>query len=184
MLACVMFAGNIGEAQDFGNIIKAANQTKDTPQIKWIIVGDGRAREENEREVARLGLQNTVMFLGRHPVSFMPKFFAQADALLVTLKDEFIFSLTIPSKTQAYMASGKPILTMLNGTGSDVVNEAECGLTAKSGDYITLATNVKKMYSMDKAEILRMGENARSYYLKYFEKEMIIDRVNDILQKD
>lgn len=111
----VMFAGNIGEAQDFGNIIKAANLCKDIPQIKWIVVGDGRAREESEKEVARLGLQDTVKFLGRHPVISMPKFFAQADAMLVTLKDEFIFSLTIPSKTQAYMVSGKPILTMLNG---------------------------------------------------------------------
>lgn len=101
--------------------------------------------------------------------------------MLVTLKEEFIFSLTIPSKTQAYMASGKPILTMLNGAGSDVVDEAQCGLTAKSGDYKALAANVKKLYGMNKAEIREMGERAKSYYLKYFEKEMVIDRVNDIL---
>lgn len=179
----VMFAGNIGEAQDFGNIIKAANLCKDIPQIKWIVVGDGRAREESEKEVARLGLTDTVKFLGRHPVTSMPKFFAQADAMLVTLKDEFIFSLTIPSKTQAYMVSGKPILTMLNGAGSDVVIEAQCGLTAKSEDYEALAANVKKMYGMSKEEIRQMGENAKAYYMKYFEKEMVIDRVNEILNR-
>lgn len=177
----VMFAGNIGEAQDFGNIIKAAELTKDISNIKWIIVGDGRAREESEKEVERLGLSGTVKFLGRHPVTTMPKFFAQADAMLVTLKDEFIFSLTIPSKTQAYMASGKPILTMLNGAGSEVVDDAQCGLTSNSGDYVTLAANVKKMYGMSKKEISEMGERAKSYYLKYFEKEMVIDRVNEVL---
>ena len=177
----VMFAGNIGEAQDFRNIIKAAELTRDISDIKWIIVGDGRAREESEKEVERLGLSDTVRFLGRHPVTTMPIFFAQADVMLVTLKEEFIFSLTIPSKTQAYMASGKPILTMLNGAGSDVVDEAQCGLTAKSGDYKALAANVKKLYGMNKAEIREMGERAKSYYLKYFEKEMVIDRVNDIL---
>ena len=179
----VMFAGNIGEAQDFGNIIKAANLCKDIPQIKWIVVGDGRAREESETEVARLGLQNTVKFLGRHPVTSMPKFFAQADAMLVTLRDEFIFSLTIPSKTQAYMVSGKPILTMLNGAGSDVVEEAGCGLTARAEDFEALAENVKRMYAMSKKELTEMGKNAHDFYLKHFEKEMVIDRVNEILQQ-
>jgi tetratricopeptide (TPR) repeat protein len=113
-----------------------------------VIVGDGRAREDAEKEIAKLGLQESFVFVGRHPVNTMPWFFKQADAMLVSLKDEFIFSLTIPSKVQAYMATGKPILTMLNGEGSKVVEEAGCGLTAASEDYKTLAENVKKMYEM------------------------------------
>lgn len=177
----VMFAGNIGEAQDFENIIKAAALTKQIPQIKWIVIGDGRARENSEKEVARLGLNDTVKFLGRHPVTFMPKFFALADVMLVTLKDEFIFSLTIPSKTQAYMASGKPILTMLNGIGNEVVENAKCGLTAPAGDYESLAANVMKVYSMDKAKRAEMGKLAKQYYDENFAKDMVIDRVNEIL---
>ena len=179
----VMFAGNIGEAQDFGNIIKAANLTKDAPQIKWIIVGDGRARESAEQEVARLGLQGSVKFLGRYPVESMPQFFAVADVMLVTLKDEPIFALTIPSKTQAYMASGKPILTMINGVGNDVVREAKCGLTAQAGDYSALAANVKKMYAMSKDKLAEMGRAAKSYYDANFAKDRVIDRVNDVLRK-
>ena len=179
----VMFAGNIGEAQDFGNIIKAASLIKDIPQIKWLIVGDGRARERAQQEVARLGLQETVKFFGRYPVESMPQFFAQADAMLVSLKDEPIFALTIPSKTQAYMASGKPILAMINGVGNDVVREAKCGLTAHAGDYKALAANVKKLYAMDKAELVEMGKAARTYYDANFAKDMVIDRVNDVLKK-
>lgn len=179
----VMFAGNIGEAQDFGNIVKAANITKNFREIKWIIVGDGRARESAEKEVERLGLRDTVLFMGRHPATAMPKFFAQANVMLVSLADRFIFSLTIPSKTQAYMAAGKPILTMLNGAGSDVVKDARCGLTARAEDYKTLAENVKKMYGMSKKELAVLGQNARDYYMQHFEKEMVIDRVNEILHK-
>lgn len=179
----VMFAGNIGEAQDFGNIIKAAYLTKDCPKIKWIVVGDGRARENSEKEVKRLGLEKTFKFLGRHPVTDMPKFFAQADAMLVTLTDQYIFSLTIPSKTQAYMAAGKPILTMLNGTGNIVIEEAQCGLTADAGDYQKLSENAMKMYAMSKFELSVMGKNAKSYYDRHFEKEMVIDRVNGILHQ-
>lgn len=179
----VMFAGNIGEAQDFDNIIKAACQTRDIPQIKWIVVGDGRAREGAEQEVMRLGLHDTIKFLGRYPVESMPQFFAMADVMLVTLKDEPIFSLTIPSKTQAYMASGKPILTMLNGVGNDVVREAKCGLTANAEDYQTLAANVKKMYAMSKDRLAEMGRAAKSYYDANFAKDGVIDRVNEVLRK-
>ena len=178
----VMFAGNIGVAQDFPAIIKAAELTKDTPEIKWVIVGDGRAREESEKEVARLGLQDTVVFLGRHPVDEMPAFFAQADVMLVSLKDDFIFSLTIPSKVQAYMVSAKPIVTMLNGEGSRIVEEAGCGLVARSGDPQTLAANVKRLYAMSKEERYAMGARGKSYYNKYFAKNIVLDRVNEILK--
>ncbi len=177
----VMFAGNIGVAQDFENIVKAAQLTSDVPEIKWIIVGDGRDREASESEVKKLGLEKQVVFVGKHPVNSMPWFFQQADAMLVALKDEFIFSLTIPSKVQAYMASGKPIVTMLNGEGSRVVSEAKCGLTANSGDYRKLADNVKKLYSMDKEHREQMGMEGKKYYDKNFAKDIIIDRVNNIL---
>lgn len=180
----VMFAGNIGVAQDFPNIIKAAELLKNIKDIKWVIVGDGRAREDAEKEIAKLGLQESFVFVGRHPVNTMPWFFKQADAMLVSLKDEFIFSLTIPSKVQAYMASGKPILTMLNGEGSKVVEEAGCGLTAASEDYKTLAENVKKMYEMSKSERDELGKAGRKYYDDVFAKEIVINRVNDILKKD
>ena len=180
----VMFAGNIGVAQDFPNIIKAAELLKDIKDIKWVIVGDGRAREDAEKEINRLGLTDSFVFVGRHPVNTMPWFFKQADAMLVSLKDEFIFSLTIPSKVQAYMASGKPILTMLNGEGSKVVEEAGCGRTAASEDYKTLAENVKKMYEMSKSERDEMGRAGRKYYDDVFAKEIVVNRVNNILKKD
>ena len=75
----VMFAGNIGEAQDFNSIIKAAVLTKDFPDIKWVVLGDGRKKNWVESEVMRLGLQTTVLLLGRYPVTEMPNFFVHAD---------------------------------------------------------------------------------------------------------
>ncbi|MGE5402695.1 MAG: glycosyltransferase family 4 protein, partial [Ignavibacteriales bacterium] len=98
----VMFAGNIGEAQDFDSIIKAAEITKGFPEIKWLIVGDGRKKNCVEKEITRLGLQKTVFLLGRYPLQEMPEFFVHADLMLLSLKDEDIFSLTIPTKIQSY----------------------------------------------------------------------------------
>ncbi len=173
----VMFAGNVGAAQDVDCIVKAANETRDIPEIRWVIVGDGRARANVEEQAKKLGLTETVSFLGRHPMEQMPTFFSFADVMVVSLKDEYIFSLTIPAKTQSYMASGKPIVSMLNGEGNRIVEEAKCGLTAQSGDYKTLADNVKKLYKANKEELLQMGKNGLDYYLNHFDKKMVVDNI-------
>lgn len=173
----VMFAGNVGAAQDVDSIVKAANETREIPEIKWVIVGDGRARANVEEQAKKLGLTETVSFLGRHPMEQMPTFFSFADVMVVSLKDEYIFSLTIPAKTQSYMASGKPIVSMLNGEGNRIVEEAKCGLIAQSGDYKTLADNVKKLYKANKEDLLQMGKNGLEYYLNHFDKKMVVDNI-------
>lgn len=173
----VMFAGNIGAAQNVDAIIRAAAETKHIKEIKWIIVGDGRAREAVERMSAELGLYDTVFFLGRHPMAEMPTFFSFADGMIVSLKDEYIFSLTIPAKTQSYMASSKPIITMLNGEGNRIVDEAECGLIAMAGDYKALSQNVIRLYNMSMDERVKLGENGFRYYQRSFNKKSIVDRI-------
>ena len=173
----VMFAGNIGAAQDVESIIKAANETRDIPDIKWVIVGDGRAKSIVETQAKEFGLSKTVVFLGRHPMKQMPTFFSFADIMVVSLKDEYIFSLTIPAKTQSYMASGKPIVSMLNGEGNRIIENAGCGLTAQSGDYKMLAKNVKKLYKTEKKELSQMGLRGFEYYLSHFDKKTVIDNM-------
>lgn len=91
----VMFAGNIGEAQDFESILNAVEFTKGYSDIKWVVVGDGRKKQWVEDEVAKRNLHN-VYLLGRYPVNEMPSFFYHADIMLMTLKDKKIFSLTVP----------------------------------------------------------------------------------------
>ena len=178
----VMFAGNIGAAQDFESIIRATVLTRHIPEIKWVIVGDGRMRTEIEQQVKSLELGDTVSFLGRYPVEEMPDFFALADVMLVSLKNEYIFSLTIPSKVQAYMASGKPIVTMLSGIGNQILKDADCGLTAESGDYKLLAENVIAMYHKSKEERLQLGMNGKVYYNVHFQKKVCIDRLDKIMK--
>lgn len=177
----VMFAGNIGEAQDLDSIIKAAAITSKNSDIHWVIVGDGRYRNKAQELVIEKGLKDTVHFLGRFPVSDMPSFFCHADAMLLTLKDEYIFSLTIPSKTQAYMAFGKPILTMINGIANDVVKESGCGLVAEAGDYLQLASNVNSLYESSKSSRIEMGRSGQSYYLKNFSKSQVINVIENYL---
>ena len=173
----VMFAGNIGVAQDFGSIIKAAELTRDEKDIKWVIVGEGRKRAEAQALVEQKKLGDTVTFLGRYPSYDMPSFFVHADVMLVALRNEYIFSLTIPAKTQTYMAFGKPIVSMLNGESNKVIEEAGCGFTANAGDFKALAANVIKAKNMPKEVLSRMGNNGRKYYDANFSKKRVIDLI-------
>lgn len=177
----VMFAGNIGVAQDFDNIIKAALLTQQFPHIKWVIIGDGRYKSQLVNLINGYKLNDTVKLLGRHSVQKMPSFFSKADIMLVSLKDEYIFSLTIPSKIQAYMAFGKPIVTMLTGEGNKIIEEAQCGMTAESGDYKLLASNIIQMSQLNSEDIEIYKRNAKRYYKEHFSREKTIDNLISLI---
>ncbi len=130
----VVFAGNVGVAQGFETILAAAEKLRSRPEIRWIILGDGRIRPYVERRVREMGLEGSFLFLGSRPVESMPRYFALADALLVTLKDDPIFSLTVPTKVQSYLACGRPIVAALNGEGARVVREAGAGIVTPAED--------------------------------------------------
>jgi len=174
----ILYAGNIGEAQDFYSIIKAAELTKNRVDIKWYFLGDGRRKKWLEEEIVSRGLSETVILLGKHALEEMPNFFIHADVMLLTLKADYIFSLTIPSKLQSYMASSKPIITMLNGIGSKLVIDAGCGLTADAGDYVKLSSNILESSNLSKSELNSMGICANIFYENNFSKKDLMKKLN------
>ncbi len=173
----ILFAGNIGAAQSFETILDAAERLAAHSEIQWVLVGDGRMRAWVESEVQRRNLMGTVHLLGRHPVESMPRFFALADVLLVTLKKEPIFALTIPGKVQSYLACGKPIVAALDGEGSNLISEARAGLACPAEDAEALAAAVLAMYQMPIAQRQEMGQSGRRYYLENFNREMLISKL-------
>lgn len=174
----IMFAGNIGTAQDFPTILNAAVRLKKYKDIHWIILGDGSMRAWVENEVKTRGLAATFHLLGRHPVTTMPRFFSLADVLLVTLKKERIFSLTIPSKVQSYLACAKPILSAVDGEGARIIEESGGGLVVPAGDARLLAETVLTMYRMPKTELSKMGERGQSYFNLHFNRDVLLDKLN------
>lgn len=177
----VMFAGNVGEAQDFPCILDAAEILKEHAHIRWLIVGDGRMRPWVEQEVLRRGLSHRVLLLGRFPVERMPSFYQSADALLVTLQDKPIFGMTIPGKLQSYLAAGRPILAALNGEGADLVKTAGAGYVCSAGDSRGLADAVFKLSCLSDAERQLMGMNGREVSEREFERSVVLDRLEQML---
>ena len=177
----VMFAGNIGEAQDIPAVLKAAELLKDKPAIRWIIVGDGRKSEWLKSEVIRRGLQDQVLLPGRFPVERMPSFYAHADALLVSLKRDPVFSMTIPGKVQSYLLVGKPMLGMMDGEGAAVISDANAGLSCDAGDAAGLADAVLTLAAMTPGQRMQLGLNGKKYAQQEFDRSQLMDRLEALL---
>jgi colanic acid biosynthesis glycosyl transferase WcaI len=170
----VMFAGNIGKAQDFETIIAAAELTRENSCIQWVVIGDGRRRPWVEAEIQQRNLAN-VHLLGRFPKERMPAFFSLADVMLVSLKCEPIFAFTIPSKIQAYLACGKAIVASLDGEGARIINDARAGLTVPAESPFELANAVRRLSELGPKPLRAMGRNARKYYEANFSQVHLLD---------
>ena len=177
----LMFAGAVGEAHGFECTMRAALLTREHPEIKWVIVGDGRKLEWVRAFVKEHGLEETVYTLGRFPAETMPWFFARADVMLVTLSDDPLFRLYAPAKISSYMAAGKPIVAVLNGEGAEVIRDADCGWTLPAGDAEGFAKLAVELSQKDKAELAVKGENAAKYYNEHFVKEKCLDKLDVLM---
>ena len=178
----IIFTGNIGVAQDVKAIIDAALILKEKIDIHFVFIGDGRSKIQLENFVSENNLKNTVHFLGRFPLDAMKSFFNQADILLVSLKDELIFNVTVPAKLQAYLCTKKPILGMLNGEGVKIINEANCGLCVNAGDSIKLAEKILEFYQMSNDNRNVLGANGFKYFEENFTLGKCIDDLESILK--
>lgn len=178
----ILFAGNIGTAQDFDTIIRAAKILKDKNlPINWVIIGDGRAKKEIQELICKLDLTHKFYFLGSYPSSDMPYYFACADVLLVSLKKSLIFSLTIPSKLQSYLACRKPIIGNVDGVSSQIILESNCGVCSSSGNFSELANNVEILYYKNDIERQEYGTNGYIYFQNNFERSVVYDKLNHYL---
>lgn len=179
----VVFAGNIGEAQDMPAVLDAAEQLKDNESIRWVIVGDGRKSDWLQAEVLRRDLYKQVLLPGRFPVERMPSFYAHADALLVSLKRDPVFSMTIPGKVQSYLMAGIPLLGMLDGEGAAVIRDAQAGLTCEAGDGAGLANAVRALAAMTTEDRKKLGLNGRNYAEQEFGRAELMDRLDALLHE-
>ena len=171
-----MFAGNIGTAQAVEVIVEAVRLLKEQADIHFVVLGEGSRWDWMREQAQQLGLGN-LHLPGRFPVETMPGFMQQASALLVTLADREIFRATIPSKVQAYLAAGRPILACLNGEGAELVTAAGAGLAVPAEDGPALAAAILQLYRMPQQEREAMGARGRLYCAQHFAHDMLVDRL-------
>ena len=171
----LVFAGNIGEIQSVDTIIKAAKKLVGSP-VHFHIVGGGTDLDRI-KELAKD--QNNISFYGRKPLEEMPKYYSMADAMLVTLKNDPVLSLTLPGKVQSYMAAGKPIIGAIDGETFDVINKSKCGYCGKADDVDELVENIRAFINNDNK--IQLGLNARRFYEEFFAREKFMDKLEEEL---
>lgn len=179
----LLFAGNIGEAQNLNAVLEAAKLLKKEKRIKFVFVGDGRRKETLKQFARENDLHDTVFFLGRYPITTMPVFMNASDVLMFSLKDELCFNLTVPAKVQFYMSQGKPVLAMINGDGADLVEEAKCGFSANAGNSEEFAAAIEALSKMTKEELGKLGHNGKEFYENNFTKQQRINQLNNLLKE-
>jgi glycosyltransferase involved in cell wall biosynthesis len=175
----VVFAGNIGEAQGLDLLVKTALKLKDT-NVRWYIVGDGRARQALEKHVVDNGLSDVVFFVGRVSEEEANEYIYYADLAYLSFMKNKLFDMTLPAKLQSYMVCSTPILAAVSGESAFVVNTANCGFVCERDD-IVLSETIKQEVLPSKS-LKQMGENGKKYFDENFKKDVVIDNLEKIMR--
>lgn len=167
----VVFAGTMGRAQALSSVLHAARLVAaQAPRVQFVFVGGGVEVAALKAEAIEMALPN-VRFLPVRPAAEVGPLLAVADVLLVHLRDDPLFSITIPSKTQAYMAAGRPILMAVRGDAAQLVKEAGAGVCTTPEDPGALAKAVCELSAFSPERLSAIGERGRAFYLHNLSRE-------------
>lgn len=164
----VVFAGNLGTVQALETLLNAAERLRPYGDIRLVLVGSGSRSAWCQQEVARRSLHN-VWLPGRFEPKDMPAILAQASALLVSLVRSPIMSQTVPSKIQAYLAAGRPVIASMDGEGAAVITRAGAGVACPAEDAEALAEAVLTLRNASAETRQRMGADGRRYFQQHFD---------------
>jgi glycosyltransferase involved in cell wall biosynthesis len=161
----VLYAGNLGIVQSLGTILRAAKKLKKNgiTKIQFIFLGGG-ADQDNLKNFAKENSLDNVTFVPRVESSEVSKYLNEADFLLVHLKKDKLFEITIPSKILAYLKAGKPILMGLKGDAAVILNNAQAGFTFEPDNEEDLIEKLHTMLDLTDLEIEHLGNKAKQYY--------------------
>lgn len=174
----IVFAGNIGKAQSIRTIIRSASILESLPKYKFHIVGDGSELENAKQYTKDLKLNN-VVFYDSKPLEDMPYYYSLADIMIVSLENKPYANITIPGKVQSYMAAGKPIIGVVNGSCKDFIINNGIGYTCDAEDYYGL-TNIIVNLNID--ETRKIGNHARKVYKEKYCKDIFMESLINYLE--
>ena len=170
----IVFTGNIGEAQGLDLLVEAAMNLQET-NVRWFLVGDGRARQRLEKKVIENHLENSIVFIGKVSEEEANRYIYFADCAYLSFQKNKLFDMTLPAKLQSYMACGTPILAAAGGESARVIKDAQCGFICEQ-DADKLASMIKDdILSSNNMDVMRA--NAKKYFDKHFAMDLVIDKL-------
>ncbi len=185
----IIFTGNIGAAQGLEILPQAAKLLKNretSRPVRFVIVGDGRARESFEKELQRQQVSDHFVMIPRQPAEEIPRLLACCDAAFLSFMDTELFKKTIPAKLQSYMACGIPVIASAEGETERIIREADCGWSCPLGDAEALAETIASvcaMSSTDPKALAGYGERAVIYSKEHFDRDRLLGQLEELWQR-
>lgn len=173
----VLMAGNMGDAQDLPSILDAMELVADPAKVHWVFLGDGLRMDWFSQQVAARGLNDRVTLVGRVPPEAVGAHLQAADALLISLKNDAVFALTVPARLQTYLSASRPILGMIDGEAAELIDEAGAGIAVGAGRSADLARAVGALMGIAQSEREKMGQSGKAFERARFDREYWIDQV-------
>jgi glycosyltransferase involved in cell wall biosynthesis len=177
----VLYAGAHGLSNDLGVVLQAARRLADRPEIRIVLLGDGKEKPALMAQAVEMGLTN-LHFLPPVPKAGMAEALAAADACIAILKPIPLYATVYPNKVFDYMAAARPVILAIDGVIRQVVEQAQGGLFTPPGDPEALAGAILRLAG-DPAQARQMGLNARSYVEANFDRSALARRLAEIVEK-
>jgi glycosyltransferase involved in cell wall biosynthesis len=174
-----LYAGAHGMSNDLGTLLQAAGQLRDREEIQFVLVGDGKEKNNLQTQAASLNLEN-VHFLPPVPKDQMGEILAAADAGIALLKPLDLYKTTYPNKVFDYMAAARPVILAIDGVIRQVVEEAGAGIAVAPGDPAAIAQAACQMASQPEKS-RAMGLSGRKYLEAHFNRQDLAEKLSQLL---
>lgn len=177
----VVYAGNLGHAQNIKIILEAASKLKDDESIKFIIFGKGGLENDIRERIKKEGLTN-VMLLPLQPYDRVSHVYSLGNVDVVSCK-EGLGGSAMPSKTWSIMSTGRPVLASFDeGELKTIIEKNDCGMFTKAGDIDAFVGAIKQLASQ-KERCAEMGRNGREFILHNLTKEVGTRKYVDVIKR-
>lgn len=177
----VMYAGSLGDLQGLETAVEALDHLDDVPDLTLAFVGSGVA-EGRLRELAATRTRHRIVFLGQQPVERMAELMALSDVQLVCLRDLPLFRSTLPSKVQATLAAGRPIVASAPGDAARLVDDSGAGVSVPPADPVALAGALRGMRALAAPEREELGRRGRQFYLETMSERVGSAALSELLE--
>ena len=180
----IVYGGNLGQAQNLETVVRAAIRAQtDAPAIRLHLIGEGVEREQLRALVKSEGAEDIVRIFPPVPRDEMDRIFDAADILALHLNNDPLYDITIPSKTQHYLACGKPVVAGISGDTAGILRDSQAALISAPEDVETMAASMVRIALMTPGERAKMGRRGASYYGQHFAFDQAIDKTLDIIEQ-
>ena len=175
----LLYAGALGPVQGIDTLVEACARVQDLEGFHCIVAGSGTNELALRRRTAELGLRN-LTFLGHKPKPEMTRVMAAGDVHLISLRSDPLSSITLPSKVQATLASGRASIVAIDGDAARVARESGAGIPVTPGSVEELEAAIRSSHGMGRAELAALGRLGRVYYDREFAVDIGVCRVSGV----